>query len=154
MNNTTDCHILREALRRAENALNFFINDEGECDVGALDEVREVLAYQQSVKSEQPEARALNLYLDELQAAGFTAESVDNGGDLVPTPTRAEVLSEALATGEAAIGLRSSHGHLAWVSIVLGNCLHELICDYCILKDPEEHARFEDAITRVSESLE
>jgi hypothetical protein len=35
---------LLEALERAENALNWFINDEGECDIEALDTARAAIA--------------------------------------------------------------------------------------------------------------
>jgi len=35
---------LLEALERAENALNWFINDEGECDIEALDTTRAAIA--------------------------------------------------------------------------------------------------------------
>jgi len=35
---------LLEVLERAENALNWFINDEGECDIEALDAARAAIA--------------------------------------------------------------------------------------------------------------
>lgn len=41
---STCCARAVEALKRAENALDWFINDEGECDAGALEEVRFILA--------------------------------------------------------------------------------------------------------------
>lgn len=73
-------------------------------------------------------------FLKRLKTAGFKFTSVDYGEDSVAVRSVKSAVDEICAVDYCVLRLENRYGDQRWVSLLLGNGPHEIVCDYAVDK--------------------